>query len=283
MPCYHPIPASQASPGQRVKLLPPIGEAHLLLPCGKCLGCRAARAREWGERCRHEAACHDFNTFVTLTYDDAHLPAELMPGHLAEFVRAVRQAVRRGDDSLLSDRSRSVRFFASGEYGDINDRPHYHMIFFNLGCADKQIIAGDEFFSARLTELWSRGSVRCGSVSGRSASYVAGYTAKKLSCDRDGVVRQGPFLRCSRKPGIGLPWVRTYAEDLARGSVVTVDGQEMPIPRYYRKLLAGSATLESAEFRVHERSKGRDRSAARLEAAEKVHQSLVSLKGSRSL
>lgn len=282
MPCYHPIPAYQGAAGEPVRVMPPLGTANLALPCGKCLGCKAARAKEWGERCRHEAACHELNLFATLTYDDDHLPGELVPAHFAEFIRAVRQAVRRGDEMLLSDPRASVRYFGCGEYGDLNDRPHYHVIVFNLGVAEKVRMGAELFTNRRLTELWARGQVMLGSVTGASASYVAGYTAKKLGCDRDGVVRQAPFIRCSRKPGIGLPWVRTYAEDLRGGSVHTVDGGEMPIPRYYRKLLAGSQVLDEGNVRRLEKPK-RDWSSERLAAAEKMHQSLVSLKGSRSL
>lgn len=283
MTCYHPLPGFQGGAGERVRVLPPLGTANLALPCGKCLGCRAARAKEWGERCRHEAACHEWNTFVTLTYDDDHLPSELVPEHLSEWVRAVRQAVRRGDGAFQSDPRSSVRYFGAGEYGDLNDRPHYHVILFNFGCVDVVRMGAELFESPRVTALWGRGSVRCGSVTGASASYVAGYTAKKLGCDRDGVVRQKPFLRCSRKPGIGLPWVRTFAEDLRGGSVVTVDGGKMPIPRYYRKLLAGSAVLDEAAVNQVERLRGVDRSGERLRAKEKMHQALVKLKGVRSL
>lgn len=281
MPCYHPIPGYQGGAGEAVRVMPPLGTANLSLPCGRCLGCRTARAKEWGERCRHEAACHEHNIFATLTYDEAHCPSELKPDHLAEFIRSLRQAVRRGDPAFISNPASSVRYFASGEYGDLYGRPHYHAILFNLGCVEQTKVGADLWINERLTALWGRGEIKCGSVTGRSASYVAGYTSKKLGCDADGVVRQPPFIRCSRKPGIGLPWVRTFAEDLRGGAVVTADGGTMPLPRYYRKLLAGSQVGDEAAVARIAATPSMDRSAERLADAERIHQSLVALKGSR--
>ena len=45
-----------------------------LVPCGCCIGCRLDYARQWAERCIHEADSHTDNYFLTLTYDDDHLP-----------------------------------------------------------------------------------------------------------------------------------------------------------------------------------------------------------------
>ena len=41
----------------------------LLLPCGQCVGCRLDHSREWAVRCMLEAKEHQFNWFVTFTFD----------------------------------------------------------------------------------------------------------------------------------------------------------------------------------------------------------------------
>ena len=43
---------------------------YIEVPCGKCVECRLARAKEWSNRCLMELPYHKFNQFVTLTYDD---------------------------------------------------------------------------------------------------------------------------------------------------------------------------------------------------------------------
>ena len=44
------------------------------IPCGKCEGCRIARSRDWANRCMMELEYHDSAYFLTLTYDEEHVP-----------------------------------------------------------------------------------------------------------------------------------------------------------------------------------------------------------------
>lgn len=53
------------------------GDIDIQLPCGKCDGCRKDRARGWAARMMHEASMHGSNLFLTLTYDDDHLPHDM--------------------------------------------------------------------------------------------------------------------------------------------------------------------------------------------------------------
>src|SRR5258708_6987049 len=48
------------------------GCSFIVIPCGKCIGCRMVRVRAWAIRCMHEAQMHDTSCFITLTYDDDH-------------------------------------------------------------------------------------------------------------------------------------------------------------------------------------------------------------------
>lgn len=238
MPCYHPIPARQEA-GGGVRLHPPVGEANLSLPCGTCIGCRKVRATEWARRCMHEAADFDHNSFVTLTYDDAHLPkhGHLVPEHLQLFLKRLRRVHFR----CLSDGVLGLRFFGSGEYGELSGRPHYHLLLFNCAFPDAEVVGADLWSSPMLSELWRYGDNKIGKVSGASANYVAQYSMKKLGsrlhCDAYGVERPAPFLRMSRRPGIGRRFVDRYASDLENGYLV-VDGRRTRMPRAYKKILA---------------------------------------------
>lgn len=48
----------------------------LEVPCGRCMGCKADHAHEWAIRIYQEASLYDRNSFLTLTYDDDHLPQD---------------------------------------------------------------------------------------------------------------------------------------------------------------------------------------------------------------
>lgn len=81
MPCYHPLHgyySKHENPTGKRSWVRHLSQAKsaegLSLPCGRCIGCRLERSRQWAVRCVHEAALHEDNAFITLTYDDDHLP-----------------------------------------------------------------------------------------------------------------------------------------------------------------------------------------------------------------
>ena len=63
------------------------------LPCGKCLACKLSKAREWAVRCVLEASMYEENCFVTLTYDDEHLPTDHLVSRKAiqDFIKRLRK------------------------------------------------------------------------------------------------------------------------------------------------------------------------------------------------
>ena len=125
MACYHP----SAVTVERKSLVDPPREDVVVVPCGKCLGCRKAHARQWAIRLVHEAQLHPTSAwFVTLTYDDGSLPdnGSLDPRDLQLFLKKLRRKHRR-----------KLRYYACGEYGDASDRPHYHLVLYGPELLDR--------------------------------------------------------------------------------------------------------------------------------------------------
>lgn len=80
MPCYHPVQAyfgRKQENGKR-EIVFSSGQAQscldLKLPCNNCVGCRLERARQWAMRCMDEASLYKDNSFITLTFNETHLP-----------------------------------------------------------------------------------------------------------------------------------------------------------------------------------------------------------------
>lgn len=44
------------------------------VPCGQCLECKMSYSQDWADRCAFEATQYQFNWFITLTYDETHIP-----------------------------------------------------------------------------------------------------------------------------------------------------------------------------------------------------------------
>jgi len=257
MACYHPVPARSSDSGPW-RLNPPLGEADMEIPCGKCLGCLTHRQLTWTTRADHESRLWRHNVFVTLTYDDEHLPRELNPRDLQLFIKRLRKA--RGlpalheqpKPHLLAQDSRndkgetvrSLRYLACGEYGEHTERPHYHACLFNCGFEDARPY-GKYQESDTLTALWGNGAAKLTPFTPATAGYTAGYitkTGRRQYADEYGELRHPPFLRTSTKPALGKDWLEKNHTDIRNGFIIQPGGQKSPIPKYYQRILQKTAT-----------------------------------------
>lgn len=193
----------------------------------------------------NEASLFDHNEFVTLTYDDEHLPQDhqLEPRDLQLFIKRLRKHFH----------PRHITYFASGEYGDEGARPHYHAIIFNCRFEDriihKRTKSGHLIYTSRtLSKLWKLGFADTGDVTLQSAQYVARYTIKKCDPDFDDryqythpdtgelINRRPEFGRMSTRPAIGRRWLEKYVTDVYTNGLMVANGYEQRPPRYYDKL-----------------------------------------------
>lgn len=205
------------------------------------MGCEASKNRAWMLRAQLELKEHKHTAFATLTYAPASLPPTLQKRHLQLFLKRFREHKKR------SKTATTIRFFASGEYGEKDGRPHYHAILFGASKADAEIVQ----------KAWPHGHAYTVDATAGAIAYVAGYTAKKQGerrkaqeeqIDEDtGEVYtyQPPFLQMSRRPGIG-----GTARDKHRGSwrsFAIHNGQKQPVPRYLHEGWKKTATKEELE------------------------------------
>ncbi len=189
----------------------------------------------------HEAQMHAENCFVTLTYDEAHVP----PGGSLQ-LRDFQLFMKR----LRRSAAHKVRFFHCGEYGAELGRPHYHALLFGHDFSDKAPWAdrgtGPVWRSESLERLWPLGISELGSVSFESAAYVARYVTKKVTgdaaeahyVDRDtGLIRDSEYATMSRRPGIGASWFERFSSDVYPADEVVSRGRAAKPPRFYDQLL----------------------------------------------
>jgi hypothetical protein len=217
------------------------------VPCGRCWQCRLEHSRQWAIRCVHESQMHEHNAFITLTFNEENLPDDhsIRKEHLQKFFKRLRKHL--GVD---------IRYFACGEYGKQNNRPHYHAIIFGYDFPDKYLFSksrnGDLYFrSPTLEKAWKFGHSVIGNMTFESAAYVARYVMKKRKGDQDeideyyklldtetGEVHQlePEFCLMSRRPGIGKTWLEKFKSDTDK-DFITIRGKKMSLPKYYDNLL----------------------------------------------
>lgn len=280
MSCYHPIDAwvCGINPETGKKILTfrydPYHEEreNIQLPCGQCIGCRIDYSRQWAARCMLELEYHKSAYFVTLTYDDLHVPvsyyADMSTG---EAMPAM--TLRKRDFQLWMKRLRKVfsdqkiRFFGCGEYGGKTLRPHYHAILFGLELDDlvkyKSSFNGDLYYNSEsFNKSWldKDGNVKgfcvIGNVTWESCAYVARYVTKKLTGfyanTYDTFNIEPPFLLMSRKPGIGREYFDDHPEIYQFDYInITTEkgGKKIYPPRYYDKLFAEMHPTEFEEIK----------------------------------
>ena len=139
----------------------------LIVPCGKCMACRVARAREWSTRIMHEMGSHEDAVFATLTYDNEHLPADgsISKDELQRFMKRLRKAMG----------GRKIRYYACGEYGETYKRPHYHACLFGLDFSEDRLLwtvrSGFNVYRSKVLEdCWPSGLCEVGSFSVQGAA-----------------------------------------------------------------------------------------------------------------
>lgn len=232
------------------------------VPCGQCVACRINYAKEWAVRCMLEARENPPAFFITLTYDDEHLPVQEYNGDFFG-------KLEKRDFQLFIKRMRkmygSLRYFGCGEYGGETFRPHYHFISFGCDFDDLELLKIQRskkviyayFTSAKLVALWGKGQILICQANEQTCSYTACYSLKKVGSyiakDKalevlsrlDGrfsepgqyfdmlvsaEVVPKPFLLCSRRPGIARA---AYSDELVRDGL---PGFKVSRLRYYDKL-----------------------------------------------
>ena len=221
MPCFHPLdawvhPTKKTDKGKKLLLFkydPRVCNGptpDLQTQCGRCVGCRLGKSREWSVRCMHEASLYWDNCWLTLTLNDEYLatrpnPYSVQRGQKSELTRFLKR--------LRKKYGSGIRYFYCAEYGETcffcnkheqkcrcgsfhpwRGRPHYHVCIFNHDFNDKRfyktINGCHHYTSDALDALWTdpssglnMGYATISELTPDSAAYTARYSLKKITGD----------------------------------------------------------------------------------------------------
>lgn len=230
---------------------------HVWRNCNVCINCRINQREEWAVRLTHELKYWDTASFITLTYDDLHLPdnCSLRVLDLQNFWHYVRQDERM--------EGREIKYFSCGEYGDVGGyvqqgryaglfihRPHYHAIVFGLdpfNDDDRKIISDNwdkcekYIFNKKLGlhgEWLDEQAIDY--VTPDNINYCCGYVEKKLVGEKkeSEYTSKGllpPFSLTSL--GLGKRYCFDNKEQILQLCAVQRKGHFLPVPRQYKKWL----------------------------------------------
>lgn len=184
-------------------------------------------------------------SFITLTYDDEHLPAGngLNYVDLQKFLKRLRKQLHE----------KKIKFYACGEYGDNDEqiwygnyredgkylgRPHFHLIVFGLPPNNDTRLLLTKIWTFCDPERFLYNSKGVAPVTVSDIAYVAGYCQKKLTGHLgkeiyDAQDLKAPQSRCSQK--LGLNAFERNIENVREYGCVFWNGSKMPVPRYFRQ------------------------------------------------
>lgn len=222
MQCTNPIRIFPHKKKPATEVLYPQG---IEVPCGKCVACRMRQRKEWSIRLLFELSGYDDASFVTLTYDDEHIPenGSLKKSDFQKFMKRLRR--------LLDAYDVKIKYYACGEYGDNTNRPHYHAILFGLSVEDSKTY---------IPRVWYQGHIDVGTVTPASINYVCGYIDKKLS----GIHEYETYISTGRENvfrllsnGLGRDYFDSISDEVIEKGYLSVQGKKYSLPRYFLERL----------------------------------------------
>lgn len=195
-----------------------------------------------------ETCKHPHSSFVTLTYEGLSPTAStLIPRHYQTWLKRLRKELAPA----------KLRYFVVGEYGEKNQRAHWHAALFGYPPCPWGNYTHCPFSYCKICRLlektWTHGNVSCGELTRDSAQYIAGYVTKKLNaCDeRSRAILNGrhpEFAKMSTTPGIGALALPEILDSLTThgGSVSIEQTGDVPLSLHHgRKSLPLGRYLRS--------------------------------------
>jgi len=266
----------------------------------------------WATRIMHESRSHDSNSFITLTYNFEHYPADssLSKRHFQLFMKRFRKAISPHQVKFFHcgeyspKKTRPIGPFDPSQYQSEGQRPHYHAVIFGYDFPGKTLwsVRNDIriYESDFLADIWGKGFCTVGDLTFESAAYVARYALKKINgpleqktdpitglrpyervCPVTGSITEVAKEHVSMSNGIGLEHYNNYTSDMYPRDYVVINGHQAKIPRYYDNkydIENPDSMDEIKERRIAEMQRhAKDNTPARLAQREKVKQAQINM------
>lgn len=234
-------------------------DSGAVVPCGRCYPCKLRRVSAWSFRLMKEAERSRSAFFVTLTYDNDHVPIspngfmtldrprEIDGHYKSSHVQLFFKKLRRGNDDNVKW---PIKYYMCGEYGSETYRPHYHVILFNatlenlIGLKyENQYEYGNLVLDGKtefLSDCWPCGHITIGDFTQGSVGYTLKYISKDSivgKYGRDDRVREYSLMSKRLGDNYVTPAMRHWHlnDVMNRMYAVTDEGIKVSLSRYYKE------------------------------------------------
>lgn len=225
-----------------------------LLPCGHCAACKLTNSKSWANRLEMETHYHVNAWFITLTYDDKHVPygtskkgdvinLTLNYKDIQDFIKRLRRHIDYHNKSIGK-----LMYYYAGEYGGKTHRPHFHGIFFDVPIKEDELKKyksqnGNALYTVEWVEkLWGKGFITVAPATWETMAYTARYTTKKIYGKEakkhyENLGIEPEKCEMSLKPAIGAAYYFDHKDEIyANDTIYLASGKTAKPPRYFDKL-----------------------------------------------
>lgn len=220
-------------------------KGEVTVPCSRCPQCLNRRASGWAFRLMRQEMDAKTALFITLTY---------APANLTRTAKRFRTLVKKDYQNFMKRLRKyhhensinygAIKYYACGEYGSTNQRPHYHAILFNS--------TPDAVQNAWTLNNAPIGAVYFGTVTGASVGYVLKYMSKEKTVPRHRNDDRIPeFSLMSKRMGgayLTPEMIRWHHADLKNRMYVNIQGKKISMPRYYKDKIYTSEQREEIAY-----------------------------------
>jgi hypothetical protein len=234
--------------------------------CGKCEPCLIKKQAIWTQRLQHEAKYYKWNeiVFITLTYDMQYLPKNnsLIKSEVRRFIERLKRYYLNKLRIRLN-----IKYFASGEYGTNNGRPHYHLIVMGFYVRPDWISPKDGKtlgieIQRRISRSWGKGFASIELAQKASFSYTANHQTKKQH-HQITEKQLKPFItmtkgnRYNRYASMGARYAKNHADEIIKNGYRIKEKRNpyeptrnIPINKYYKTLLPKQSMIEELNNKI---------------------------------
>lgn len=210
--------------------------SEIEIPCGNCIECRQAKAREWQARLSEEIKEWKFKYFVTLTFSPEGLQQICLKKRIPECNAAAAFALRHCLERYRKDHKVSLRHWCVTELGHENtERIHLHGLLMADSPLEFKELERKENGIIAEWKYWKYGIIFVGDfVNQMSVNYMVKYM-EKIDNDHKGFIGQ-----VLASPGIGRKWVEKAKTDYKYRPKQTLDfyrlpnGSKIKLPKYWK-------------------------------------------------
>lgn len=238
----------------------------LSVPCGHCVNCLEQKTRQWTYRLMAQNRTTNYNkmAFITLTYDDEHLPenGSCCVADVQKFIKRIRRYYdyHGGNNDLV--------YFGCTEYGGEKGRCHAHLLLMGLDYNDllpqKSKLASHNTKNC-LSPFWKKGLLNYGTDVSLQDSRLIRYVTKYIDkLDSENLYRYCEIMgiekpKVIKSLGLGADYIKQKSGEC--GDLPSLNGMKVNLPPYWKKKLGlnNLYTFEDIKTMKAEEKQKRDR------------------------